>query len=70
MIGSKLIAKTTTLNGQESRTYFMYFALELGGKDLNSYFEEETKKRDVNKEELLIKIARGAALSIKQFHRR
>jgi len=48
----------------------MYFALELGGKDLHSYFVEKTKKRGVNKEEFLIKIARGSALSIKQFHRR
>nr|CAD2167552.1 unnamed protein product [Meloidogyne enterolobii] len=70
MIGSQLIEETlTTLNGQESRTNFMYFALELGGKDLHSYFVEKTKKRGVNKEEFLIKIARGSALSIKQFHR-
>uniref|UniRef100_A0A1I8AX17 Protein kinase domain-containing protein n=1 Tax=Meloidogyne hapla TaxID=6305 RepID=A0A1I8AX17_MELHA len=70
MIGSQIInEKIINENGQESIIQFMYIALELEGQNLNSYFDKRSKKRGVNIKELLIKIARGAALSIKQFHK-
>ncbi|KAF7634208.1 Protein kinase domain-containing protein [Meloidogyne graminicola] len=46
----------------------VFIALELGGNNLKNYFEKEIKKINVNKYNLINKIAKGVAQSIKQFH--
>nr|CAD2137064.1 unnamed protein product [Meloidogyne enterolobii] len=58
-------------HGEKHGNYFI--ALELGGKDLKKYYYErdpqEGKRKAKSNEEVLIKIVKGAAQALAQFHK-
>ncbi|KAF7632675.1 Protein kinase domain-containing protein [Meloidogyne graminicola] len=62
-------------NGENK--HFMYIVLELGGKNLRQYYDEKIKENKnyqyymeiiETNEDILIKLIKGAALALEQFH--